>query len=127
MHDPNNQFQITWDSGYAYPPQIKPIFYQQAWELASHLRESQALVDTPFPRGIFVKLIPRANEEPNLRRWNVDAKNRCLWVTLKVSGDGLWDAADTNQMEPEVRRIIKKILTLVFVKYKLDLGLTQKW
>jgi hypothetical protein len=49
MHDPNNQFQVGWDSGYAYPPQIKPIFYQQAWELASHLKESQALVDTPFP------------------------------------------------------------------------------
>jgi len=30
-------------------------------------------------------------------------------------------------MEPEVRRIIKKILTLVFVKYKLDLGLTEAW
>ncbi len=95
--------------------------------MASLLKESQALVDTPFPRGIFVTLIPRADEEPNLRRWKVDAKNRCLWVTLTVSGDGLWDAADNNQMEPEVRRIIKKILTLVFVKYKLDLGLTEAW
>jgi hypothetical protein len=23
MYDPNNQFQITWDSVYAYPPQLK--------------------------------------------------------------------------------------------------------
>lgn len=127
MHDPNNQFQVTWDSGYAYPPQIKPIFYQQAWEFACRLKEARTLVATSFPRGIFVRLIPRAEEEAKLRRWKVDEKNRCLWVTLNVSGDKLWDAADNNQMEPEVRRIIKKILTLVFEKYKLDLSLIEDW
>lgn len=127
MHDPNNQFQVTWDSGYAYPPQIKPIFYHQAWEFACRLKEAQVLVNTAFPRGIFVSLIPGPEEESNLRRWKVDAKNRCLWVSLRVNGDKLWDAADNNQMESEVRRVIKKILILVFQKYKLDLTLIESW
>ncbi len=83
--------------------------------------------DTPFKRGIFVTLIPQREEEKNLRRWKVDEKNSCLWVDLRVSGDELWDAAENDQMEQEVRRIIIKILELVFAKYKLDKGVIESW
>jgi hypothetical protein len=127
MHDPANQFSCTFDSMYAYPPQIKPVFDKVAYDISQHIRNTNALVDTPFPRGIFVTIMAAAHEESKLKRCKLNDEYKSVHVWLVVSGDAGWDAADRDEMEPEVRRIIDKVLTLVYAKYKLDSSLIKSW
>ncbi|HMY53236.1 MAG TPA: hypothetical protein PK671_09805 [Candidatus Obscuribacter sp.] len=127
MNSPNDKFQVTFDSVYAYPPQIRPVFDQLALKMSQFLDRTGALTETQFPRGIFVTLIPCPEEEEKPRRLKSDNQNRCLWVYLRVSGDELWDYAEKNDMEFVAKRILTKIVDAVCAKYKLDSRQVLPW
>lgn len=119
MYFPQDKFQCTFDSMYAFPPQIEPIFKTLVHNLAGKFEQSDLLAATPFFNGIMLTFVVGPKEDLK-RRGNKIDKDSKLWLCVRVSGDLLWDAADNNHMDKEVHRIIKAILLPLFTKHNVD-------
>lgn len=127
MNSPDSKFKFVFDSMYAYPPQIEPVFFEMTSRLSEYVERTGVLAETPFRRGIFVTFIPGPREDEKLRRLKLDTQNSCLWVSLRVSGDELWDYAEKDDMEFVVKRILTKIVGAVCLKYRLDSKKILPW
>ena len=119
MYFPQDKFQCTFDSMYAFPPQIEPIFKTLVHNLADKFEQSALLAATPFSNGIMLTFVVGPKEDLKSKGNKIDKESK-LWIWVRVSGDLLWDAADNNYMDKEVHRIVKAVLLPLFTKHHLN-------